>query len=428
VQGLTPSGEGLDGPVCSTYVGETTAIEGAIMSDEQLFYVKDRSLDYPVFDVDNHMYENTEAFTKFLPAEYDGVVKYIEEGNRTRIAIKDQIHREIPNPTFSRVAPPGGQDDDPLNRRSIAGLDAFFDVEPRFKLMQEFGIDRALMWPTLSSIVEQAMPEDPNAVAAAMHALNQWMHEHWTFGYENAVFATPGISLMSVDKALKELEWVIERGAKIVYLSSAPVSGLGGRRSISLPEFDPFWEALEETGTVAGFHQVVNRRYPVDLSELDGTPEAGGYFQAPDFGLPRTALRALATPRWQVADFIASLIAHGTLLRFPRLKVAIVEFFTDWIRPMVNQFQAAYDRSPQIFDEDPMDALRRNVFIHIFQESDPVELISLLGVENCMWGSDFPHPEGLRDPLAFSEDITSLSLEDQKLVMGGNLARLMGVE
>jgi hypothetical protein len=44
-----------------------------------------------------------------------------------------------------------------------------------------------------------------------------------------------------------------------------------------------------------------------------------------------------------------------------------------------------------------------------------------------MFGSDFPHPEGLRDPLGFSDDISTMSIEDQELVMGGNLARLMGV-
>jgi hypothetical protein len=401
------------------------------MADEQLFWVRDRHLDFRVFDVDNHMYENTEAFTKFLPREYEGLIKYIDEGNRSRIAIKDRIDRAIPNPTFARVAPPGGQKDDPLQRRSIAGLDAFFDVEPRFKLMQELGIDRALMWPTLGSVIEQAMPDDPLAVAAAGHALNEWMHEHWTFGYENAVFPAPMISLMTVDKAVRELEWVAERGARIVYLSTSPVSGFGGRRSPALQEFDAFWELMEETGIVAGFHQVVNRRYPVDVLELDGTPEAGGYFAPPGFGqgTPGTqAFRALCTPRWQVSDFVASMIGHGCLARHPRLKVTIVEFFTDWIRPMIQQFRQAYDRSPQLFDEDPMVALRRNVFIHVFRDPNPVELVAMLGVENSMWGSDFPHPEGLRDPLAFSEEITSMPEEHQKLVMGGNLARLMGVD
>jgi predicted TIM-barrel fold metal-dependent hydrolase len=395
------------------------------MTDEELFFVRERRLEYPVFDVDNHMYENTDAFLKFLPPEYEGVVKYIGEDRRTRIAIKDRIDRAVPNPTFQRVAPPGGQQDDPLHRRSIAGLDAFFDVEPRYALMQEFGIDRALMWPTLSSVIEQAMPDDPRAVQVVFHALNQWMYEHWTFGYEDAVFPTPAISLSILDRAIEELEWVTERGARIVYISTAPVSGFGGRRSIALPEFDPFWELMQEKGVVAGFHQVVNRRFPVDLAELDGTGEGGGYFQLPPY--PTAPFRALTTPRWQVSDFIASMVGHGMLTRFPRLKIAIVEFFTDWVRPMVRQFQEAYERAPQMFEEEPMAVLRRNVFLHVFHDPDPMELISMVGVDNCMFGSDFPHPEGLRDPLAFCEEITSMSQADQERVMGGNLARLMSV-
>jgi predicted TIM-barrel fold metal-dependent hydrolase len=374
------------------------------------------------------MYENTDSFVKFMPKEYDGLVKYIQEGNRTRLVVKDRIERAIPNPTFSRVAVPGGQDDDPLKRRSIAGLDAFYDVEPRYKLMQEYGIGRALMWPTLGSVIEQAMPEDPYAVAVSFHALNQWMLEHWTYEYEHAIYPTPMISLQDLRHACDELEWVAARGAKVVYLSSAPTSGLGGRRSIAQREFDPFWTMLEDTGVVAGFHQVVNRRYPVDVSELDGSGESGGYFVPPGFGLSfhqDLSFRALCTPRWQIADFIASLIGHGCLARHPRVKVAIVEFGTDYVRPMVHHFQGTYERSPVLFDEDPMDAMRRNVFIHAFQERDPIGLVELLGVDNVMWGSDFPHPEGLRDPLAFSEEIDSLPLEQRKALMGGNLERLL---
>ena len=92
---------------------------------------------------------------------------------------------------------------------------------------------------------------------------------------------------------------------------------------------------------------------------------------------------------------------------------------------MVHHFMDAYARTPQLFDEDPMVALRRNVFIHAFSEPDPIGLIELLGVDNTMWGSDFPHPEGMRDPLAFSEAIESLSLDTRKAVMGGNLEKLL---
>ena len=69
-----------------------------------------RRLDYLVFDADNHMYEATDAFTKYLPAGYEGVIKYVEVNGRTKIAIKNKISDYIPNPTFNKVAPPGAQE------------------------------------------------------------------------------------------------------------------------------------------------------------------------------------------------------------------------------------------------------------------------------------------------------------------------------
>ena len=59
-----------------------------------------RKLSFPVFDVDNHMYETTDAFTKYLPKEYEGLIKYVELNGRTKIAIKNKISEYIPNPTF----------------------------------------------------------------------------------------------------------------------------------------------------------------------------------------------------------------------------------------------------------------------------------------------------------------------------------------
>src|SRR5690349_16371013 len=122
------------------------------MSDDELFFVRDRQLEYPVFDVDNHMYENTDSFTKFMPKEYDGFSNYSQERTRTGLEVKYRFGSAITNPTVSRVAMPGGQDDDPLKCRSIAGKDAFYDVDTRYKIMQEYGIGRALMWPTLGSV------------------------------------------------------------------------------------------------------------------------------------------------------------------------------------------------------------------------------------------------------------------------------------
>ena len=77
----------------------------------------------------------------------------------------------------------------------MPGLDAFFDPEPRLELMKDMGIDRTLLWPTLASVVEERLADDPDAACVVVHALNEWMHEHWTFDYADAIFATPIISL-----------------------------------------------------------------------------------------------------------------------------------------------------------------------------------------------------------------------------------------
>ena len=63
-----------------------------------------RKLPYPVFDADNHMYEATDAFTRYLPEQYAGVIKYVEINGRTKIAIKNKISEYIPNPTFNCAA------------------------------------------------------------------------------------------------------------------------------------------------------------------------------------------------------------------------------------------------------------------------------------------------------------------------------------
>ncbi|MDT5248082.1 MAG: hypothetical protein QOJ28_716, partial [Mycobacterium sp.] len=55
-------------------------------------------LGFSVFDGDNHMYENRDALTKFLPPEYRGAVRYVEVDGRTKIATLGQISDYIPNP------------------------------------------------------------------------------------------------------------------------------------------------------------------------------------------------------------------------------------------------------------------------------------------------------------------------------------------
>ena len=205
-----------------------------------------RILDFPVFDADNHLYETQDSLTQHLPDRYKGAVDYVEVRGRTKIVVRGTISEYIPNPTFEVVARPGAQEEyfrvgnpEGKSYRELVGepmkaIPAFRDPVARVELMDELGLDRTLMFPTLASLLEERMRDDPDLIHAVIHSLNQWLYEEWSFNYEDRIFTTPVISLPIVEKALEELEWVLERGAKTVLIRPAPVPGYGGSRSFGL--------------------------------------------------------------------------------------------------------------------------------------------------------------------------------------------------
>ena len=120
--------------------------------------------------------------------------------------------------------------------------------------MDEQGVDYALMLPTLASLVEERMKDDPDLYSAAIHALNEWMAEAWPFAFEGRIFSTPIITPGIVDDAIRELDWVVDHGAKVILMRPAPAWGYKGPRSFALPEFDPYWEKVQESGVLVVFH------------------------------------------------------------------------------------------------------------------------------------------------------------------------------
>lgn len=394
-----------------------------------------RQLDFPVFDADNHMYETTDALTKHLPPEYEGVIQYVEVNGRTKIAVKGQISDYIPNPTFNKVAAPGAQEEyfrignpEGKSRREIMGTPiesppAFREPAPRVELMDELGIDRALMWPTLASLVEERLRDDPHATHVVIHTLNVWMHETWTFNFDDRIFATPVITLPIVDKAIEELHWVLERGARVILVRPAPVPGFQGPRSFALPEFDPFWTEVEKAGILVGMH-ASDSGYQRYTNEWEGV--SGGEFKP--FAGPSGFAAITSGSSRAIIDTVASAIGHGMLSRFPDIRIAPVENGSGWVRPLFASMEHAYKMNPRAFDEDPIEVFKRCVYVHPFHEDDPDGLAELIGVDNIIFGSDFPHPEGIADPISFVDDLASFSDDDKAKIMGGNLARLMGVK
>ncbi len=394
-----------------------------------------RDLAFPIFDADNHMYETKEALTKFLPDEYSNVIDYVEIRGRTKICVKGQISDYIPNPTFDKVAAPGAQEEyfksgnpDGKSRREIMGKaiespTAFREPGARIELMDELGIDRALMWPTLASLVEERLRDDPIATHVVVHALNEWMHEQWTFNFDNRIFATPVVTLPIVERAVEELQWVVDRGARVILVRPAPVPGFQGTRSFALPEFDPFWELVQESGVLVGMH-ASDSGYQRYTNEWEGV--RGGEFQ-PFKGPSGFAAISGGSSR-AIFDTVASAIGHGMLSRFPDVKLAPVENGSGWVRGLLSSMEHAYKLNPHAFEEDPVEVFKRCIYVHPFHEDDPRGLADLIGVDNVIFGSDFPHPEGLADPITFVDQLDEFDDEEKAKVMGGNLARIMRIE
>lgn len=384
----------------------------------------------PIFDADQHMYETPDALTKYLPEKYSGAVQFAQIGKQTRVIINNRVSDFIPNPTFERVAAPGahekffaGDNSEGLTLREMQGNAieapaATRNPEDRVAELDRQGVVEALNYPTLASLVEHSAAEDPELTMAIIHALNRWMLEHWTYAYEDRVFSTPVINCAEVVGAQRELEFILEGGAKVALIKPAPVKGIRGWRSPALPEFDPFWRDVEAAGLPIVLHasqppldEYINKWEPADTVNF----------------MAMSSFRWMALGHREIADMITSLICHGALSRFPKLRIASVENGSGWIQPLFHDFEDLYRKMPMNFPEHPLDVFRRNIWVSPFWEGAVSDVVETVGWDRVLFGSDYPHPEGLAEPRGFWKYCEGMDVRRTYDFMGDNARRFMGL-
>ena len=220
-----------------------------------------------VFDADNHLYEAEDAFTRHLPAAHRNLFRFVEIKGRKKLVVRNVHHRVHPEPDV-RGRRPARRPHGLLRRREPRGEDAAradrradARASPRSasrRRASSSSTSRAStprsMFPTLASLIEERLLDDPVLTQVAIRAFNEWLHDEWRYDYEGRIFATPIVNPCVLDEGIAELERIIERGAKAVLLRPAPVSGLRGTRSPFLPEFDPFWARVQEAGLLVALH------------------------------------------------------------------------------------------------------------------------------------------------------------------------------
>ncbi len=382
------------------------------------------------FDADNHYYEALDSFTRYQPpAMKRRGVQILREGKRAFVVVADKISRFIPNPTFDPVIVPGsiellfrGEVPEGVDPRSLPRIEPihpeYQDRARRLEVMDAQGLAAALLFPTLGVGVEQCLRHDPEATMACLSAFNRWLEEDWGFAHQNRIFAAPLLSLADPDAALLELRSLLDRGAKLVHVRPAPVPSAHGPRSLGHAEHDPVWSMIAEAGIPVAFHLG-------DSGYLTYSAAWGGKSEFEPFGASDPLDGILVDDR-AIYDSMASLIVHGVFHRHPTLRVASIENGSDWVALLAKRLRKKANQMPHAFPEDPLDVLRRNIWVTPYYEEDLGALAELIGVDRILFGSDWPHGEGLAEPTQFTQELKGFSESDIRKIMRDNVRDLLG--
>lgn len=383
-----------------------------------------------VWDADNHLYEAVDAYTRYLPKQYQGAIQWIEVGGRTKLMIKGKLTDTIPNPTYEVVPTPGawseyfkGNNPEGKSLRELAQPikcpPEFRHPAERLALLDRQGVDGCVMFPTTGGMLEERMLDDIELTQAVVHAFNQWLLEDWTFDYEGRIVPTPIINLADVQGAVREVDWLLERGARCVLVNPRPVTTPSGHTtSMGHPEFDPFWQRVQEAGIPVLMH-ACDSGYDRYTRDWEGASSEYLPFQPDAF---RTVLYEDAR---SILDTCAALVCHGVFDRNPGVRVGVVENGGSWVPRLLDLFRRVQKKMPAEFRSDPVEQFTSHVWINPFHEDEMGELVDLVGVDRVLFGSDFPHPEGLADPAAYAEELAPLGEESATKIMGANLVDLL---
>ncbi|MGN6473517.1 MAG: amidohydrolase family protein, partial [Mycobacteriales bacterium] len=136
------------------------------------------------------------------------------------------------------------------------------------------------------------------------------------------------------------------------------------------------------------------------------------------------AFRMAITGHRPIEDAMLALTCHGALTRNPELRILSIENGASWVPGLFENLTSVYKKMPQEFGEDPVEAFKRCVYISPFWEDNFVDIAKLVGPDRVVFGSDWPHPEGLKDPITYVDDLEGLSQDEIARIMGGNMIDL----
>ncbi|HUP73008.1 MAG TPA: amidohydrolase family protein [Acidimicrobiales bacterium] len=296
----------------------------------------------------------------------------------------------------------------------------YYDPKARLLAMDIDGIDAALLFPSVAGHI--AVVRDDELYLACVQTYNdgvwEWVHE----GDPNRIFPAAMIPSRNLDEAMAELARVAELGFRHFSFTMSPSGG-----NYPSPEDDPFWALVQETGMAISMHgggsgrvqrpappvgQAVKPEPPVRDQEMIAAGRASG-------------LGA------QMA--LGCVIMTGVLERFPDLKIGLVETSAGWLPSFVEQLDALYLQHRWLGNNTlrrlPSEYARQ-VKISVDRELQGIKYRDHIGVDNLMFGTDYPHigsfwPHTRQYLDLLLDDVPE---EDVDKILWSNAASLYGVQ
>jgi predicted TIM-barrel fold metal-dependent hydrolase len=351
-------------------------------------------------DVDQHLFESRTTWSDYIDPAHRADALSIADDDAGWPWLSWRGARltplEVPVPERSSLI---GKD----RKRRLRGeraTAAFEDLVPdsyrqagaRLTSLDEFGLDAAVLFPNYGLLWEQRLASDRDAQRANARAYNRFVADTCADG-AGRLFGVAHVLLHDPAWAVEEIRRVRAAGLRLAMIAPAPVDG----KPLSHRDFDPFWAACSEEGVAPVFH-VSEFESPIDPAWREGEPEDGERLFDSIFLYLAPAVA------------LANLILHGVLERFPRLRIGVVELTASWVPSFLLHIDGASDFYTQRHGEPfrqlaerPSEYFLRQVRVAALPYEMPHRLVPKVGEETFMIGSDWPHAEGVADPMGAAE-------------------------
>lgn len=249
------------------------------------------------------------------------------------------------------------------------------DPHLRVKDMDRDGVDAEVIYGILAAC---AKTKDPEVADEMLSIYNDFLHDFCSH-YPDRMIGLACLPYNNIEGAAREVRRVAKKGMKGVELScSWHMTGMWH------PMWDPLWEAVNETQLPLHFHT-----FPATDPELRKTLEPTISRRMTYSGLVRFQMT--------LATILTDLMGAAVFERFPNFRMVLGESGIGWIPYVIDRMDFEYkDQYQDLKLKKLPSEYWRNQCKATFQyDRVGTKLIEDMGVETLMWGSDFPHPDGV---------------------------------